>query len=622
MKVSRKEIHMAKKHIAKRWLNALLAVAIAAGLTACGESTTTETTTAATTTTAAATTAAAGADETTTAAPAAETTAAAEETEAVEAEDDVIPAETVTLDVYSQLSNYSGEQVGWFADVMLEKFNVKINIIQEQEGTFETRISEGTLGDIVIFGDDTDDYRNSYQGGYLFNWDDEDLLLNYGSYIAENMAPALEKNRSISEGGLYGFGHNVGTSATDHESFFYYPDLRWDLYAQLGYPTIATLEDYIPVLKEMVALEPTSDTGAKTYGASLFKDWDGSMVMFVKATGALYGLDEFGIGLYDTKTQTYEDSFAEGSEYLRYTKFYNNMYREGLLDPDSMTQTYDDVLADYQTGAAFFQLFNWLGSGVYNGAHEADGKMLYAKTPDDATNICYGLNVYGGNRLWTIGADTQYPELCMSIINWLSTPEGVMTYSYGPKGLTWDYDANGAPYLTELGLTAKGDGTTPMPAPYSGTYTDGSFQMNNTTWSMDATNPEAADGSTFNYIFWDSYTSRESSEIMQDWKDTTGYNTADDYLNAEHISVSIGSQFNRGSMDEEMNVIWSSVTTAIKTATWKAIYAKDDAEFDAIISAAREELNQLGYAKCVEFDQEQAAIRKQKEDEAVAAANG
>jgi multiple sugar transport system substrate-binding protein/putative aldouronate transport system substrate-binding protein len=607
---------MANKKIAKRWLNALLAVAIAAGLTACGgESTSTEgTTTAAATTTKAA----AAADETTKAAAAEETTTtAAAAVEEVEAADDAI-----VLDVYSQLSNYSGEQVGWFGQIMLDKFNVKLNIIQQQEGTFQTRLADGTLGDIVIFGNDTDDYYNAWSGGYLFNWDDEDLLLNYGSYIAENMEPALEKNRSISEGNLFGFGHNVGTSATDHESFFYYPDIRWDLYAELGYPTISTLEDYVQVFKDMVALEPTSDTGAKTYGVSLFKDWDGSMVMFVKATGALYGYDEFGIGLYDTKTQTYQDSFAEGSEYLRYTKFYNTLFREGLLDPDSMTQTYDDVLADYQTGAAFFQLFNWLGSGVYNGAHEADGKMLYAKTPDDASNICYGLNVYGGNRLWTIGADTQYPELCMEIINWLSTPEGVMTYNYGPQGVTWDYDENGAPYLTEIGLACKGDGTTVMPAPYSGTYTDGGFQMNNTTWSMDATNPDAADGSTFNYIFWDSYTSRPSSEIMEDWKSTMGYNTADDYLNAEHISVSIGSQYTTPTMDEDLTVTSSSVTTLIKTATWQAIYAESDEQFDQIINDARAELITLGYNDIVAVDQANAELRKQKENEALAAANG
>ena len=42
--------------------------------------------------------------------------------------DDIIPDDTVTLTCYSQLSNYSGEMTGWFAQVLKDKFNVKINI--------------------------------------------------------------------------------------------------------------------------------------------------------------------------------------------------------------------------------------------------------------------------------------------------------------------------------------------------------------------------------------------------------------------------------------------------------------------------------------------------------------
>ena len=47
--------------------------------------------------------------------------------------------------------------------------------------------------------------------------------------------------------------------------------------------------------------------------------------------------------------------------------------------------------------------------------------------PDDATPICAGMNVLGGNRIWAIGANTEYPELCMAIINYLCTPEGYLT---------------------------------------------------------------------------------------------------------------------------------------------------------------------------------------------------
>ena len=58
---------------------------------------------------------------------------------------DIIPNETVTLTVYSQLSNYEGEQIGWFADIMKEKFNVKLNIISNGDGVCDSRMeSEAT----------------------------------------------------------------------------------------------------------------------------------------------------------------------------------------------------------------------------------------------------------------------------------------------------------------------------------------------------------------------------------------------------------------------------------------------------------------------------------------------
>ena len=74
---------------------------------------------------------------------------------------DIIPDETVTLTVYSQLSNYEGEQIGWFADIMKEKFNVKLNIISNGDGVFDTRMESGNLGDIVLFGSDGDEYTRA-----------------------------------------------------------------------------------------------------------------------------------------------------------------------------------------------------------------------------------------------------------------------------------------------------------------------------------------------------------------------------------------------------------------------------------------------------------------------------
>ncbi len=522
---------------------------------------------------------------------------------------DIIPAETVELTVYTQLANYSGEQIGWFAQVMLDKFNVKLNIVNEGDGVFTTRMESGNLGDIVVFGNDTDEYSQAYNAGMLWDWDDEDLVETYGSYIYENMAQALEKNRSISDGVLYGFGHNVATSADDHESPFYHPDIRWDLYSQLGYPEVGTLEDYIDVLADMVELCPTSDTGGQTYGVSLFPDWDGDMVMFVKATAALYGYDEFGFGLYDTNTDTYQDLFADNSQYLRCLKFYNQLYQRGLLDPDSMTQTSADQTETYQAGGAFFVIFNWMGSGTYNTEeHLAAGKAMLPLVADDLSNITYGLNVNGGNRVWTIGAKTQYPELCMAIINWLATPEGRMTTEYGPQGVCWDYNADGQPYLTDLGEACKADTKTELTDGFSGTYADGESKINNTTWTVDAVNPET-DGETYNYKNWTTRITDDVSAIEADWRNFTGFKSYASYINNHGVSVAPGTAYTTGTKSDELATTWNQVAEAVKSYTWQAIYADTDDQFNALWAEMEDKVNAYGYADCVAFLQDEAAKR-------------
>lgn len=525
---------------------------------------------------------------------------------------------SITLTVYSQLANYSGEQIGWFAQVMLDKFNVKLNIVSDADGVFVTRMESGHLGDIVIFGSDGDQYLQAINNGMLFDWNQDNLLDEYGSYIKENMPKALEKNMNISpDGKLYGFGHNVATSATDHESFFYHNDIRWDLYKELGYPKVNTLEDLADVLEAMKEICPTSDSGKETYGVSLFNDWDGDMVMYVKSTSALYGYDEFNVGLYDVEKQEWQGCLTEGGMYLRALKFYNDMFRRNLVDPDSLTQKFDGTSEDYQDGVAFWNLFNFIGSINYNtDEHISQGKAMYPLALEDQKTICYGLNVFGGNRVWTIGSSTQYPELCMQIINWLCTPEGRMTLEYGPKGVTWDYDENKKPYLTEFGLKCRADGKTEYTdGKYSGTHSDGSFQMNNTTWAIDATNPET-DGETYNYEMWESYNASLISDIMDDWRAFTGATTFDEYLNNRPHAVAIGSAYSPLPKGDELEIIWEQVTTVIKDYTWKAIYADSDEQFDAIVEEMITKANEYGYDQCVEYSMNEAARRKELEDKA------
>lgn len=529
--------------------------------------------------------------------------------------EDIIPEETVTLDVFSQLANYSGEQIGWFGQIMLDKFNVKLNIIPDPDGVYETRMESGNLGDLVIWGNDGDEYLQAIEKGMLFDWEEDDLLSEYGPYIKEHYTYALDKNRQISGGTLYGFGFDVATDASQRQDIMYTWDLRWDLYKELGYPEIKNLDDMVDVLAQMKEICPTDDNGKTTYGVSLFNDWDGDMVMFVKSTASAYwGYDEFGFGLYDSVEQKYYPCLEEGGPYLQALKFYNTLFQKGLLDPDSQTQKYEGMMEDYQNGTAFLNVFNFLGSTFYNTEiHAADGKAMYPCPPADAQPIAYGQNVYGGNRPWTIGANTEYPELCMAILNWLATPEGRMTIEYGPKDVCWYYDDNGKTCFTDLGRTAKLDIQTEMTNGYTGTFDDGSFKINNTTWALDTENLDS-NGDTYNYRKWESFSTEPNSEIEADWREVTGCKLADDRMEQTNYRLAPGTMYSAGVRSDELQVVWNQVATCIKENSWKAIYAKTDEEFDQIVADMIAQANEYGYDQCVEFQENEAKLRAAAED--------
>ena len=528
---------------------------------------------------------------------------------------DVIPEEPVTLTVFSQLANYSGEQVGWSAKILKDKFNVILNIVPDLNGTLQTRMEAGDLGDIVVWGSNDTNYQNAIEAGLLYDWYEDDLVTDYGPHIVKYFPNALKFNASYSGGTTYGFGHGCSSSSEDLQQFFYTWDIRWDLYKQLGYPEVNDLEDLIDVFIAMKEICPTDDNGNPTYAASLWPDWDGDMVMYVKSTATCYyGYDEFGIGLYDPATGDYYDCLMDDGPYYRCLKFYNKLYQNGLLDPDSMTATYDTMSEKVQSGGVFFSIFNYAGSSAYNTVDNlAAGKAMYSLTPKNASPIVYGQSTLGGNRLWTIGAKTQYPELCMLVIDYLSTPEGFMTQEYGPKGVTWDYDAEGNTYLTEVGKKTVTDGEVSMEDyGYAGTFHDGQLQINNLTWSRDAINPDS-NGESFQYTTWKSELAPAEYDIQKDWRDYTGCVTIDDYMKSGNYHISPASTYVATPRSEEFTTQWSQTTTCITTGTWNAIYAESDDEFEQIWQKMKKDANDYYYAECLEWSQNEAKLRHEAE---------
>jgi putative aldouronate transport system substrate-binding protein len=517
------------------------------------------------------------------------------------------------IDVYTQLANYDGMQVGWFGKIVKDQFNLELNIISPSDGIYATRMASGNLGDLIAFGNDGSEFTDAIEAGMLLDWYKGDLLTKYGPDIKANLSMALKKNADTFGGGTkaYGFGHNVSSTAYMSEAAFYHPDIRFDLYQRIGSPAIPNLMGYLDVLKKMVDIAPTGDSGLPSYGISLFKDWDGDTVMSVKCMGAFYGYDEFGLTLYDAEKNTVQPVLDNNSLYMQGLKFFNKAYQMGILDPDSATQSFSDLCEKYTDGRVYYSIFSWLGPSNYNTADRlAAGKGMFAVAAADQKNIVYGTNVYGGNRIWSIGSKAKYPERIMELINWLCTSDGVMTSFWGPQGVTWDYNSSKKAYLTPLGIQVQsGDKRVQMPdSAGGGMYMDGENKINNTTFTMDEINPVT--GERYNKDFWSSELSREANPAFRNWQQAMGALSEDDYLEKNnHIAVVVASDFVKEARSPELGQKYVQVSTAIKNGSWKAIYARSDADYDIIVAEMIANAKSFGYDECVAWDTQQSGIR-------------
>lgn len=525
------------------------------------------------------------------------------------------------LTVYSQLANYTGLQTGWMGDLLKEKFNVELNIVPDSAGTFQTKMSDGDLGDIVIWGGNTSQYQQALEAGLLFDLEEDDLIQECAPDIVASMPDALQTNRELTKtitkgksDTLYGWGHAVATNSEDHQSFFYTWDTRWDLYKKMGYPKIKDFSEHIDMLKQMQKLDPKDDSGNKTYAVSLWPDWDDAMVMYVKATAtAYYGYDELGIGLYDPATGKYHDALEENGPYLEMLKYYNQMFRDGLVDPDSMTQTYQQMSEKVQNGGVLFSIFNYSGSlGFNTKEHLKKGEYMYCLEPEEASPIVYGLSTLGGAYITSLGANCKDPELCMQILNYFCTPDGFLEMTYGPKGECWDYDEEGNTYFTELGAACKENLKTKMEK-HDGTFQDGQMQMAVSSWAIDAENPNS-NGEVYNCDKWKSRQIPVTTKIQKDWQEHTGCTELNEYFSKGKFTVSPGTTFSLSSKDEDLQTVWKQVTDSIKNQSWVAMYAQSDKEYNAAIEKMKKETAGYGYDRCLKWSQDEAARRKSLED--------
>lgn len=292
--------------------------------------------------------------------------------------------EFLVVDVFDNKANYQGIQSGWFGKLVKDKFNMELNIIAPNvagggDTLFETRSAAGDLGDLVFFNGDEVTLQEMITAGLLMNM--EPYL--EGKDIMRFETAIRKVNADISPKGIYAvpseLSQNAPTEPAETIEPTYGPYIRWDLYKQLGYPKMETLEDILPILRQMQQLEPKTAAGEKTYGFSFFKDWDGNLMNAIKQPCCFYGYDESGFVLVKADGSDYQSIIDGNSIYVRMLKFFFKANQLGLVDPESQTQSYKEYEAKYADGRIFFS--------PWHGQHSRS--IIRLPTRSRARGICW-----------------------------------------------------------------------------------------------------------------------------------------------------------------------------------------------------------------------------------------
>ena len=525
--------------------------------------------------------------------------------------------EEITIDVFDGLANYMGIQQGWFAKIVEDKFNMKLNIIAPNvagggDTLYNTRVAAGDLGDLIIT-DKGEKLDELIEGGLV-----QDSANYYGAM--DNVAEFDAAVEKLNDGkdGVYGFPSSVSslkpTEPSEGLNPTFGPYVRWDYYKEAGYPQISTLEDLLPVLTDMQAAHPTADNGQPTYAFSLFKDWDGNMMVTAKQPACFYGYDEIGFVLAKADGSDYQSILDPDSEYMRNLKLYFDANQLGLVDPESTTQNYDTLFSKFQNGQVLFSWWPWLGQSAYNTEENmAAGKGFQMVPLEDQNIFSYGAEAYGGKPVFAIGSKAEDPERIAAFIDWLYSAEGAYANSSqtgasaGPQGLTWDVNDAGEPELNDFGNQVFLEGGATVPEEWGGgDYADGVSALN-----LSAVLPIEVDTETglpYSYTFWPTYQASIANPLTEDWSGKMGGATSTmEYLQTnDQVLVAPGASFTAPADSSEIETLRNQVKEIIKQLSWQMVFADSEAQFESLRDELIETANGLGYEQVLEFDMDNA----------------
>ena len=528
--------------------------------------------------------------------------ASAEATEAPAVSHD----EELTLEVYDVAANYQGLQSGWYGKILKDKFNIVLNIIAPQvsgdgEALYQTRTAAGNLGDIILL--DNADMLECIDVGLVADMSAE--IKSYPNLM--RYWEQIEKfNASIGDG-IWAIPTEMNTNgptAYMAETVSSMPRIPWDFYTELGKPDFNTLDDLLKTLADMQEAHPTNEAGDKAYGMTLWKDWDSTSIENVNQLTKWYGQEVNGSVLIGSDHSITPLTDKNGA-YYKMLHFFFDANQMGILDPDSATQDWTSANDKMKQKRTYLVWNNWM-QGFTNSPEIGEKGANYMGMPiADMTVFQTSDYYYGSGRVFGIGSqvDDEKKARIMEFFDWLASPEGCTIQHAGDEGIIYTVNDDGTYTLTEDGYNRF---TTEIMIPEElggGNWTDGNNQVNQ--WIVQSYDTNPVTGESYVPDLWASYLEKNNTKTNKEWKEKFGAENEVEYLKSNGMMEPVPSINMSLAIDTtDIGLIRSQCKTIVCDSSWKAIFAADEAAFEATWDDMCAQLEGFGWNDLVAFDTE------------------
>ena len=486
-------------------------------------------------------------------------------------------------------STSSGVVTGYKADI-LAKRGLQAEVWAWSEEKTNAILASGDLPDIMFVN-----------GEKLNTLIEAGLVLNLDDYLTEEKLPHVlgdsplmtainysREYRSAGEGVLYGIPTQVGVFELPKDNGLWADTGRdavkvnWDVYYAAGCPEINSVDDLIPVMKKMMEIKPEADDGTKTWGTILNAGSDATYWGNIQLWNKWFGYESDNLpyliesdmvnGVYSSILETGKDSL-----YYKGLKWYNECYREGVMDPDSINNDRETQKAKVEKSLACMipsgTAAGWAGYlPVY-----IKGQQLYPEK---------WLQSYGIDNYLVVSAKCKNLEAALRAVDMLADPDTYFEIYCGPEGIQWEYDEEGLVMPTEYGLDCAINGTDVEINGEKIVLWLDKDRITSDKYAASYFGPDGAREYKGISEWYEVKAVNNDNEDYVQWRETFGYDRFYDQVvdnNAFYAESPLDNVVNFCPQPEDtMQLTIDAIKECVVEASWKMVYSDSEDAFDKI----------------------------------------